>query len=167
MVCIAIVAEYSLLVLCAMITSMSASASTESDDDPSSTFDQRIDCYPEQVSPYSNYSKESCLARHCLYDDHADSHTTQCYLSPTYGYIREGPVERTKNGFRLRLRRNQAVASMFPEPIENALLEVQHYTSDIIRFKLSDANHPRYEVEEHERLVHVSTLLLISRCLFI
>ena len=163
----ATVAEYSLLVLCALIISTSVSASPESDDDPSSPFDRRIDCYPEKVSPYSNYSKESCLARHCLYDDHAHSNTTQCYVSPTYGYIQEGPIEKMKNGFRVRLQRNQAVASMFPEPIESALLEVQYYTNDIIRFKLYDANQQRYEVEEHARLVHESTLLLLSRYPFI
>ena len=144
----ATLAGYSLIVLCATIVLMSTSARSQLDDDPSSNVDRRIDCYPEKVSPYSNYSKESCLARHCLYDDHADSNTTQCYFSPTYGYIQQGPVEKTKNGFRLRLQRNQAMASVFPEPIENAILEVQYYTNDIIRFKLYDANHQRYEVEE-------------------
>ena len=106
----------------------------------------RIDCYPENESPYSNYSKESCLARNCLYDDKANSSVIQCYLSPNYGYILQNSVKQTNNILQLELRRNEAIDSMFPEPIDNVILEVQYYTNDIIRFKLYDANERRYEV---------------------
>jgi hypothetical protein len=108
---------------------------------------ERISCFPEIESPYSGYSKEACLARNCLYDDQATSNLTQCYLSPNYGYILQQSVRQTNNGLRLQLKRNQAVGSMFPQPIENVILEVQYYTNDIIRFKLYDANNQRYEVK--------------------
>jgi hypothetical protein len=97
---------------------------------------------------YANYSKESCLARNCLFDDGAHSGVIQCYLSPNYGYILQGSEEQIKNGIRLKLKRNSAVGSMFPQPMENVLLDVQYYTNDIIRFKLYDADNQRYEVRE-------------------
>jgi hypothetical protein len=109
---------------------------------------ERIDCYPEAESIYANYSKESCLARNCLFDDGAHSGVIQCYLSPNYGYILQGSEEQIKNGIRLKLKRNSAVGSMFPQPMENVLLDVQYYTNDIIRFKLYDADNQRYEVRE-------------------
>lgn len=114
--------------------------------DSSSSF-LRIDCYPERESPYSSYSKESCLARHCLYDDNANSSQIQCYLSPNYGYILQNSIQKSKTELEFKLKRNEDVNSMFPEPIENVLLTVQYYTNDIIRFKFSDADQQRYEVK--------------------
>ena len=40
---------------------------------------ERIDCFPEKKSPPSDYSKEACLARHCLFDDRALPNEIQCY----------------------------------------------------------------------------------------
>jgi hypothetical protein len=40
---------------------------------------RRIDCYPERYIVSSNYSKQACLERHCLFDDHAYSTDIQCY----------------------------------------------------------------------------------------
>ncbi|CAF1050362.1 unnamed protein product [Rotaria sordida] len=114
--------------------------------DQSSQLSERIDCFPESESIFSNYSKDKCLERNCLFDDWVPSDTIQCYLRPNYGYIlRENP-QQTENGIRLRLQRNQAVGSMFPAPIENIVLDVQHYTNDIIRFRLYDEDNQRYEV---------------------
>ncbi|CAM4768266.1 unnamed protein product [Rotaria magnacalcarata] len=112
----------------------------------SASTDQRIDCYPEAVSPHGGYSKQSCLARNCLFDEGAGSGVIQCYLPPNYGYILQDSAEQINNGLRLKLKRNSAVGSMFQQPIENVLLDVQHYTNDIIRFKLYDADNERYEV---------------------
>jgi hypothetical protein len=106
----------------------------------------RIDCYPEAESNFSNYSKESCLARGCLYDGDAQSGAIQCYLQPNYGYTLQKIEQQTNTSLRLKLERNKKVPSMFPAPIENVILEVQHYTNDILRFKLYDADHQRYEV---------------------
>jgi hypothetical protein len=106
----------------------------------------RINCFPEAISQFSNFSKQSCLARNCLFDDEADSNTFQCYLSPNYGYILQDSPELISNGLRLTLKRNTAVNSLFQQPIENVLLDVQYYTNDIIRFKLYDADNKRYEV---------------------
>jgi hypothetical protein len=111
----------------------------------------RINCYPEIESPYSNYSKESCLARNCLYDDEANSSVIQCYLSPNYGYILQNSFKQTKNIFKFQLKRNQAINSMFPEPIENVLFEIQYYTNDIIRFKFYDADKSRYQVKKNTK----------------
>jgi hypothetical protein len=107
---------------------------------------ERIDCFPDAGSPYAGYSKQACLARNCLYDDNAASGTVHCYLSPNYGYVLQGAAEQLSNGLRLKLKRNSAVGSMFKQPIENVLLDVQHYTNDIIRFRLYDADSKRYEV---------------------
>ncbi|CAF1510774.1 unnamed protein product [Rotaria sp. Silwood1] len=107
---------------------------------------ERIDCYPERESSFSNYSKEACLARNCLFDDNAPPNVIQCYLQSNYGYILQPDIQQTEKGIRLRLRRNQAIASMFPEPINNVILDVQYYTNDILRFKLYDADNQRYEV---------------------
>lgn len=107
---------------------------------------ERIDCFPERESTYSNYSKEACLARNCQFDDNATPDVIQCFLQPNYGYIVQSNVQQTENGMLLRLRRNRAINSMFPEPIDNVILEVQYYTNDIIRFKLYDEDHQRYEV---------------------
>ncbi|CAF0765635.1 unnamed protein product [Adineta steineri] len=106
----------------------------------------RIDCYPDAEAKYSNFSKEACLARHCLFDDTVNLTGIPCYFQPNYGYLLQGNEEQIENGKRLRLKRNQAVTSPFPEPIENVILDVQYYTDDIIRFKLYDADHQRYEV---------------------
>lgn len=119
-----------------IITTISASRGTN----------ERIDCYPERESKYSNYSKQACLARNCFYDADADDDVVQCYLSPNYGYVLEGPAQQLKNGLRLKLRRNSAVASMFEEPIDNVFLDIHYYTNDILRFKLYDADSQRYEV---------------------
>ncbi|CAF3879344.1 unnamed protein product [Rotaria magnacalcarata] len=107
---------------------------------------ERIDCFPERESTYSSYSKEACLARNCLFDENASPDAIQCFLRPNYGYIVQSDVQQTENGMRLRLQRNQAIASMFPEPINNVILEIQYYTNDIIRFKLYDEDNQRYEV---------------------
>lgn len=111
---------------------------------------QRIDCYPDSESPYSNYSKESCLARNCLFDDLANVSTIQCYLSDNYGYVLQSFNNRT-NGIQLKLKRNDVIGSMFPEPIENVTLEIQYYTNDIIRFKFYDSDQRRYEVRDKKK----------------
>jgi hypothetical protein len=108
--------------------------------------EERIDCYPDASSPFSGYSKEACLARSCLFDDTAPPGVFQCYLSPNYGYILKQSPQQTELGLRLRLQRNQAVGSMFPEPIENVILDVEYYTNEIIRFKLYDEDNQRYQV---------------------
>ena len=123
-----------------LITTISAAGGTN----------KRIDCFPERESKYSNYSKQTCLARSCFYDTDADGDAVQCYLSPNYGYVLEGPAQQVKNGLRLKLKRNSAVASMFEEPIDNVLLDVHYYTNDIIRFKLYDADYQRYEVRRKQ-----------------
>jgi len=76
----------------------------------------------------------------------------QCYLSPNYGYKLQGSAEQITNGLRLKLQRNSAVGSMFKQPIDNVLLDVQYYTNDIIRFKLYDADNKRYEVRRQMKL---------------
>ncbi|UJR12095.1 hypothetical protein I4U23_016273 [Adineta vaga] len=106
----------------------------------------RIDCYPDREAKYSNFSKEACLARNCLYDDTANISDILCYYRSNYGYILQGSEEQLQNGKRLRLKRNQGVSSPFSEPIENVILDVHYYTNDIIRFKLYDADNQRYEV---------------------
>jgi hypothetical protein len=131
---------------------IASSKSTSKESNPYS----RINCYPETESPYSNYSKESCLSRNCLYDDEANSSSIQCYLSPNYGYILQDSIKQIDNILQLKLKRNSAINSIFPEPIENVILEVQYYTNDIIRFKLYDADQQRYEVtvkrKRHENI---------------
>lgn len=114
--------------------------------DPSITANDRTDCYPEAESQYSNFSKDACLARNCLFDDNATTIVRRCYLRPDYGYHLLQTVQQTNTGFRFYLSRNQSIMSPFPEPIENVILEVQYYTNEIIRFKLYDADHQRYEV---------------------
>jgi hypothetical protein len=109
----------------------------------STGINERINCYPEGGL---QFSKQSCLARNCLFDEGAEEDMIQCYLSPNYGYILQGSVEQINNGLRLKLKRNSAVASMFQQPIENVLLDVHYYTNDIIRFRLYDADNQRYEV---------------------
>lgn len=111
----------------------------------SSVTTQRINCYPEAESKFSNYSKQSCLNRNCLFDETANSNDIQCYMNPNYGYIVQ-QVEPTETGIQIKLRRNQTINSMFPEPIDNVILDVQYYTNDIIRFKFYDNDNPRYEV---------------------
>ena len=108
--------------------------------------EERIDCYPDALSPFSNYSKDACLARSCLFEDETPPGLPQCYLSPNYGYVFQ-QLQATENGIRLHLQRNQAVGSMFPGAIENVILDVQYYTNDIIRFKLYDKDNQRYEVK--------------------
>ncbi|CAF1350959.1 unnamed protein product [Rotaria sp. Silwood1] len=131
-----------------LVTNAAAVTSQKSEfkQNQTSFINPRINCYPEIESPYSNYSKESCLARNCLYDDEANASVIQCYLSPNYGYILRNFTEQTNNTLKLELKRNQAIDSMFPEPMENVILEIQYYTNDIIRFKLYDADKKRYEV---------------------
>ncbi|CAF0846134.1 unnamed protein product [Adineta steineri] len=107
---------------------------------------ERIDCFPDAGSPYAGYSKASCLARNCLFDDSAHSGAIQCYLPPNYGYILQGSQETINNGIRLRLKRNSAMAGIFSQPMENVILDTQYYTDNIIRFKLYDADNKRYEV---------------------
>jgi hypothetical protein len=114
----------------------------------------RIDCYPEAEAKYSNFSKEACLARHCLFDESVNLSGIPCYFRSNYGYILQGNEEQIQNGKRLRLTRNQAVTSPFPEPIEDVKLDVQYYTNDIIRFKLYDANKQRYEVRSKVNKFH-------------
>lgn len=122
----------------------------------------RINCFPEIESPYSNYSKDACLARHCLYDDQATGELIQCYLSPRYGYQLAHPVKHTEGGVQLRLKRNPAVESMFPEPIEHVRVDVEYYTDDIIRLKFSDEDQQRYEVRRNTHVSNrVSILLLL------
>ena len=139
------------LVLLIIMTGVLASHKSTTDQSQLLPSNHRINCYPEVESPYSGYSKAACLARNCLYDDQDTSNATQCYLSPYYGYVLQQPVTQTTNGLKLQLQRNQAVGSMFPEPIDNVILEVQYYTNDIIRFKLYDANNTRYEVKFEEK----------------
>ncbi|CAF1156940.1 unnamed protein product [Adineta steineri] len=112
-------------------------------DSPSAHY--RTDCYPDALSKFSNYSKEACRKRHCWFDERANLSGTQCYMNDNYGYLFEGE-EKTQNGIQIKLKRTQAHASMFPEPIDNVILDVQYYTDDIIRFKLYDSDNQRYEV---------------------
>ncbi|CAF2771503.1 unnamed protein product [Rotaria sp. Silwood2] len=139
--------RYSLILLTFIIVIISVVGHpSRSERQAAAAVTDRIDCYPEAESKYSNFSKDACLARNCLFDDMANSSVIQCYLRPTYGYLLKQDVQQTPTGIRLRLQRNQAIASPFPEPIENILLDIQYYTNDIVRFKLYDADNPRYEV---------------------
>jgi len=115
---------------------------------PEEINNSRIDCYPESESIYSNFSKQACLSRNCLFDDNATSDKIQCYFRSNYGYILQGNEQELKNGKRLRLKRNKNVMSPFSESIENVLLDVEYYTNDIIRFKLYDGDNKRYEVRK-------------------
>ncbi len=135
----------SLVILAAIIISLVFIAIVSIITYQSSSITQRIDCYPEAKSKFSNYSKDACLKRSCLFDEGASVNVTQCYLKPDHGYIFQ-QEEQTKTGIRIKLKRNQAVASMFPEPIDNVGLDVQYYTNDILRFKLYDNDNQRYEV---------------------
>ncbi|CAF3890842.1 unnamed protein product, partial [Rotaria sordida] len=107
---------------------------------------ERIECFPERESKFFLNSKETCLNRGCEYDDMAQADMVQCYLKPNYGYIVQGVPQQTTNGFQLRLKRNEAITSMFPNPINNVILDVQYYTNDILRFRLYDEEKRRYEV---------------------
>ncbi len=69
----------------------------------------------------------------------------RCYLNPVYGYIFQ-QEEPTEFGIQIKLRQNQTVNSMFPEPIDNVVRDVQYYTNDIVRFKFYDDDNQRYEV---------------------
>jgi hypothetical protein len=120
----------------------------------------RINCYPEVESQFSNFSKQSCLNRNCLFDDEARSNQIQCYLSPNYGYILQDSPKEINNGLRLKLKRNSAIDSMFQQPIENVFLDVQYYTNDIIRFKLYDADNKRYEVRKKKKLIYDAKILI-------
>ena len=107
---------------------------------------ERIECFPERESNFSFYSRKACLDRGCEYDDTAESDTIQCYLKASYGYVLQETPIKTEKGFQLKLRRNEAVNSMFPDPINNVTLDVQYYTNDILRFRLYDTDNQRYEV---------------------
>lgn len=144
-----------ILVLIIIIVAFHKAISQQKQDRLSSA---RIDCYPEIESPYSNFSKESCLARHCLYDDDDNSSRVQCYLSPNYGYILQNFTEISNNSIKFYLKRNPAVGSMFPDPMENVIFEIQHYTNEIIRFKFYDADKKRYEVRMHENHLLIQQL---------
>ena len=112
----------------------------------SSEFSQRIDCFPEAETKFSSYSKENCLKRQCLFDEWSPPGIVQCYLNPKYGYLLKEDPQVLPNGIRLRLQRNQAVGSMFSDPIENVILDVQYYSNEIVRFQLYDEDHERYQV---------------------
>ena len=143
----------SILVIIILIISIISARRTTSKRKHGKEINERIDCYPDSQSPYSNFSKESCLARNCLYDNQANSNSIRCYLAPNYGYILQNSPEKTFNGLRMNLKRNSVVKSMFEQPMENVLLDVQYYTNNIIRFKLYDADHQRYEVTKNSLLM--------------
>lgn len=132
------------LVAWLLIVKLSISANIQDRSVPNS---ERIDCFPEAESKFSSYSKDNCLRRNCLFDDGSPSGAIQCYLRPNYGYVLRASPQETQNGIRLRLQRNQLVGSMFADPINNVVLDVQYYTNDIIRFKLYDEDKQRYEVK--------------------
>ncbi|CAF4266864.1 unnamed protein product [Rotaria sordida] len=144
--------RYSFILLTFIIVIVSVIGNPHRSQRQEAAITDRIDCYPEAEAKYSNFSKDVCLARNCHFDDMADPSVIQCYLRPTYGYLLQQDVQQTTTGIRLRLQRNQAIASPFPEPIENILLDVQYYTNDIVRFKLYDADNPRYEVRLTKRI---------------
>ena len=136
----------SILIIILVLLSKTSARNYFSKHKQSKQINERIDCYPESISPFSKFSKQSCLNRNCLYDEDASSDQIQCYLSPNYGYILQESPLKVKNGLRLKLKRNSVINSMFSQAIENVLLDVQYYTNDIIRFKLYDADKKRYEV---------------------
>ncbi len=151
---IASITKTSSIIFHLIITTAIASPKATIKKSPSSISNPRINCYPEIESPYSNYSKDACLARHCLYDDKANSSMIQCYLSPNSGYILQSSTKQINN-IQLKLKRNQLIGSMFSDPIENVILEVQYYTNDIIRFKLYDADKQRYEVKIKRKQIFI------------
>ncbi|CAF1330225.1 unnamed protein product, partial [Rotaria sordida] len=138
--------RYSLILLTFIIVIVSVIGNPHRGRHQEAAATDRINCYPEAEAKYSNFSKHACLARNCLFDDIAGPNVIPCYLRRTYGYLLKQDAQRTATGIRLRLQRNQAIASPFPEPIKNILLDVQYYTNYIVRFKLYDADNPRYEV---------------------
>lgn len=126
---------------------------------------ERIDCFPERESPMSNFSTEACLDRGCIYNETGDANSVKCYFRPNYGYIAQNAAQETDIGFRIQLKRNEAVDSLFPEPIENVVLDVEYYTNDIIRFKFYDADSERYQVKTPNSIIKLySTLFTFFRC---
>ncbi|CAF4375899.1 unnamed protein product, partial [Rotaria sordida] len=96
---------YAVIIILVVIITNTTARTSLSKRQQSTRIDQRIDCYPEAESRFSGYSKESCLARNCVFDDGAGPGVMQCYLSPNYGYILQGSAEQLNNGLKLRLKR--------------------------------------------------------------
>lgn len=66
------------------------------------TENDRIDCYPS-----GGVTEATCLAKGCLYCPASSAKGTppSCHLPPSYGYINEGSVIQTPEGYRVNLRR--------------------------------------------------------------
>ena len=91
---------------------------------------ERIDCYPDQKSPFS---KVECLARSCLFDDDARPNEIQCYT-----------VEINQN--------NEELHSMLRRRIHTIKTEESKLTKqiqDIIAVEIPDIvkNDPKYRID--------------------
>ncbi|GAB6019833.1 hypothetical protein CHUAL_001373 [Chamberlinius hualienensis] len=108
---------------------------------PNANGQHLIDCYPESGS-----SQTGCEARGCAWVPQANPNAPACSFPDGYGYEISGSETPTTLGYQLSLQRKSGQASLYGSDIDTIRLNVEYWSSRILRIKFDDPNNQRYEV---------------------
>lgn len=102
----------------------------------------RIDCFLDAQSKFENLTEYACKKRNCIYDPNVShSKVPKCYFNRTYlGYKMSQEIE---NSYILD---RSGAEPPFMGVIEKLKLDVEFSGTNMIRIKIYDPSHPRYEV---------------------
>ncbi|XP_067851464.1 sucrase-isomaltase, intestinal [Heptranchias perlo] len=105
----------------------------------------RVNCFPDDGA-----SREACEARGCCWKPVTSGNGPWCFFAQNFGYRVQEYRKRTPTGFETQLQRLPS-PSLFGISVEKLVLIEEKQTENRFRFKITDANKRRYEVQ-HENI---------------
>ncbi|KAM9481823.1 sucrase-isomaltase, intestinal [Clarias gariepinus] len=113
---------------------------------------ERVDCFPDLGA-----SQQRCRERGCCWGPLDETNVPWCYFSSNHSYnvVSESQLSSTK--LEARLKRQDA-PSLYGSDILELSFIAEMQTENRLRFKITDANKPRFEVP-HEHIQSLSSSL--------
>ena len=113
----------------------------------------RIDCHPDSLGSDQTNVREACLARGCCWREAtgntfpgADISAPWCFLPTTYDNYEIREHFESDEKITISLLKTSSIQSGFPNDSSHLTVTVSSISDDIVRIKIIDALHNRFEV---------------------
>ncbi|XP_027028042.2 sucrase-isomaltase, intestinal [Tachysurus fulvidraco] len=111
---------------------------------------ERVDCFPD-----AGASQQSCQKRGCCWGPHGQKNIPWCFFSSNHGYSVVSEKQKSSAKLEAKLKRQDS-PSLFGSDILELSFLAEMQTENRLRFKITDANKPRFEVP-HEHIQSLSS----------
>ncbi|KAF7699232.1 hypothetical protein HF521_003974 [Silurus meridionalis] len=112
---------------------------------PIISLSERVDCFPD-----AGASQQRCQERGCCWSPNDQTNVPWCFFSSNHGYTVVSQSQPNSGKIEARLERQNA-PSLFGSDILQLSFVAEMQTENRLRFKITDANKPRFEVP-HEHI---------------